>query len=599
MMKKTVFLVVCGMMLQCWAGISGLQGEYRNGQVFLQWQEKDLPADARLSVWSSREPISVATLGKAEKVAAMLNTRSANDWWLNPQMFHTKRSKKARSEEIFAGKVADTDTAKLKEQGFVITDRGEPLAPDGGLHVHTPKSGQTGSRYFAVTLHKGTGSEVLGITATTSPVSVGKGKANAIALKGAVTSAVTAGKPLVVYLHGRGGGSGVDSKGNAVGTHLLFTDSDIAWREGIPVKFTVRAAKNGTVELVLNDRIWAGRKLTAKESSDRRDHVHAIATFWLGYNPNIGVGNFGPEFKWNNYTERLVIHIVRWVQENYKVDKNRTYLRGGSMGGSGSVHIALHYPEMFAAVLAYVPVYSYTWEKTAGYPKLPPSIGRIQCSVGLFKPTDKVLSPDGKDLLEYGNGAKNINRPAVDMPPIFASNGRKDMSIPWVNNPPFYRAANEAKQAFAVNWCNGPHSLREGRDIPKVLPLKQMLMYRLDQCFPAFSNCSDNKNYGNGDPADGDLTGWINRGMQWKNVTDTPERLEIELFAEHEDMLYPVKCDVTLRRRQHFRFAPGTRIYVTVNGEKRETSIDKNGLLTVENVVFKNADPVKVVCTLK
>ena len=134
MMKKTVFLAVCGMMLQCWAGISGLRGEYRNGQVFLQWQEKDLPADARLSVWSSSEPISVATLGKAEKVAAMLNTRSANDWWLNPQMFHTKRSKKARSEEIFAGKVADTDTAKLKEQGFVITDRGEPLAPDGGLH---------------------------------------------------------------------------------------------------------------------------------------------------------------------------------------------------------------------------------------------------------------------------------------------------------------------------------------------------------------------------------------------------------------------------------------------------------------------------------
>ena len=94
MMKKTVFLVMCGMVMQCWAGISGLQGEYRNGQVFLQWQESDLPADARLSVWSSSEPITAATLGKAEKVAFMLNSRSANDWWLNPQMFHTKRSKK-------------------------------------------------------------------------------------------------------------------------------------------------------------------------------------------------------------------------------------------------------------------------------------------------------------------------------------------------------------------------------------------------------------------------------------------------------------------------------------------------------------------------
>ena len=40
-----------------WCGVSDLQVEYRNGQVFLRWQEKDLPADARLSVWSGAEPI--------------------------------------------------------------------------------------------------------------------------------------------------------------------------------------------------------------------------------------------------------------------------------------------------------------------------------------------------------------------------------------------------------------------------------------------------------------------------------------------------------------------------------------------------------------
>ena len=597
-MKKLFLGMLSGVALSCFAGISGLQAEFRNGQVFMQWQEQDLPANARLSVWSSAEPITEKNLDKAVRVAALLNPRSACDWWLNPDMFIIKRSKAARDEEIFAGKVADLG-AKRIEKGFVITDRGTPISPDGGLHVHTPQAGQTGNRYFAVTLHNGTGTEVIGFTATAAPVAVGEGKANAIAFKGAPSPKKTKGLPLVVILHGRGGGVGVDSKNKPVGSHVIFTDSTLAWREGIPVKFTVRIARNGTVELVLNDRIWAGRKLTRQESPDARDYVHAIATFWLGYNTNIAVSNTGPVFKWDNYSERLVIHIIRWVQDNYGVDKNRTYLRGGSMGGTGAVHLSLHYPEMFAAALAYVPIYSYTWKATPGYPKLSPSISRMRCSIGRFTENDKVLSPDGKDLLEYGNGAKNIARPAVDMPPIFASNGRVDMSIPWVNNPPFYRAANAARQAFAVNWCNGPHSIREKKDIPKVITMEKFLKYSLDKCFPAFSNSSDNKNYGNGDPADGDMLGWINRGMDWNGIADTPERLEMELIAAHEDMTYPVKCDVTFRRRQQFRFAPGTRIFVSVNGEKRETVIDKDGLLTVENVVFKDASPVRVICTVR
>ena len=62
-------------------------------------------------------------------------------------------------------------------------------------------------------------------------------------------------------------------------------------------------------------------------------------------------------------------------------------------------------------------------------------------------------------------------------------------------------------------------------------------------------------------------------------------------------MKYPVTCDVTFRRRQQFRFAPGTKIKVTVNGQPREVVIDRNGLLTVEKVTFADANPVGVVCT--
>lgn len=118
--------------------------------------------------------------------------------------------------------------------------------------------------------------------------------------------------------------------------------------------------------------------------------------------------------------------------------------------------------------------------------------------------------------------------------------------------------------------------------------LKNLLRYRLDRSFPAFSRCSDNKNYGNGDPSDGDIVGWINRGFDWKVVADTPERYAITLSVSYPGIVYPVTADVTLRRRQQFKFPVGTRLPAVVGGEKRWVVIDDNGLLTVEKVTFKN-----------
>ena len=183
------------------------------------------------------------------------------------------------------------------------------------------------------------------------------------------------------------------------------------------------------------------------------------------------------------------------------------------------------------------------------------------------------------------------------MPPIFATNGRRDMSIPWINNPPFYKAANDARQAFAVHWNNGAHTMT--KEVPPIITIPELLRYRLNQSFPAFSNSTDNKNYGNGDPEDGDLIGWINRGMKWDNIVDTPDRFEMSLTASHPDMKYPVTCDVTFRRRQQFKFPAGTKISVEINGKKQETVIDQNGLLTVEKVIFPDAKPVKIVLKKK
>jgi hypothetical protein len=314
----------------------------------------------------------------------------------------------------------------------------------------------------------------------------------------------------------------------------------------------------------------------------------------LGYNVNIANSNEGPEFVWDNYPERLILHIIKWAQEYLGADVNRTYVTGGSMGGTGTVQLVTHFPEVFAAGRAQVPIYAFNWK--AFNKKDRGTAWRMTCSIGPFTAKNPARLPDGRDLVDYTDGAKNMRRAEIDMPPLLATNGRRDASIPWVNNPDFYRGANEGRQMFQVYWNNGNHGM--SRQCPRdFITEKEMLRYRLNESFPAFSNSTDNKNYGNGDAKDGDLIGWINRGFDWKVISDTADKYEITLSVNHKDIKYPVTTDVTIRRRQQFKPAAGENITVDINGKKQSVKIDKNGLLTIEKVTFTDANPIKVTCT--
>jgi hypothetical protein len=260
--------------------------------------------------------------------------------------------------------------------------------------------------------------------------------------------------------------------------------------------------------------------------------------------------------------------------------------------------MALHYPDVISAVYAAVPVVSFTFERNAkdkkgkliGYH----TASRIQCSTGKFTIKNPAVMPDGTMLLDYLDGAKNIGKAFIDMPPMFITSGRRDSSIPWVNNPPFYAAANNAKQAVTVFWNNGDHGMT--RDLPKDMvqnySLAQLFRYRLNKSFPVFSNFSDNKNYGNGHLENGDLTGWINRGIAWKDVVDTNNIYSISIGVNHPEIKYPVTTDITIRRRQNFKPKANTIVKVKYNNKVTTATVDQDNLLTVKNVTFNSKDLV-------
>ena len=52
---------------------------------------------------------------------------------------------------------------------------------------------------------------------------------------------------------------------------------------------------------------------------------------------------------WHWAGEADVFEAIQAVEKRFKIDERRILLRGFSMGGEGAWHIALHYPDRFAA----------------------------------------------------------------------------------------------------------------------------------------------------------------------------------------------------------------------------------------------------------
>ena len=116
-MKKLLSLATAAAVGSLSANITDLTAEYRAGQVFLQWKENGLSPEARLSVWSSADPITEQNVQSAQKLAGQLNAGSARDWWRDVSSFLVQKNKTLKHEEIFAGNRARSKTGKAKDQG--------------------------------------------------------------------------------------------------------------------------------------------------------------------------------------------------------------------------------------------------------------------------------------------------------------------------------------------------------------------------------------------------------------------------------------------------------------------------------------------------
>ena len=285
-----------------------------------------------------------------------------------------------------------------------------------------------------------------------------------------------------------------------------------------------------------------------------------------------------------NYTEEQILGIVRWAQDDLGTDPDRCYLSGGSMGGSGSVSLGFHHPHIFTHINVRVPAVAYTPEG---------NLWRLECFCGPLDTT--AVNHKGEPFLAHMNGILTAQRSRTDLPFLVMRSGRTDRSIPWANKPAFYRAMNTARQGFVAYWSNGGHADAD-RDFPgdsHYAPARKK--FGLDLSYLAFSNASHNGNPGNGDPEDGDLVGWINRGLDWEGIEDTPDGYAVTVLAYYEGLAYPVTVDVTPRRLQRFKVEAGEAVIVRVDGEDSQSiRADDNGLITVPRVRITDREGTRI-----
>lgn len=80
---------------------------------------------------------------------------------------------------------------------------------------------------------------------------------------------------------------------------------------------------------------------------------------WYGSRGN---GKEGPLFGTKDDPDNLgelsqqdVMNVLELVQKEFRIDPDRIYLMGHSMGGAGTVHLAATYPQLWAAIAALAP----------------------------------------------------------------------------------------------------------------------------------------------------------------------------------------------------------------------------------------------------
>lgn len=268
--------------------------------------------------------------------------------------------------------------------------------------------------------------------------------------------------------------------------------------------------------------------------------------------------------------ENRVLATLEWAIRTYKIDRNRVYVCGNSMGGQGAMGIGLNHGDIFAAVKANVP---------AGVWFASVRLGLSDAS-GNDVPLDSIPAdayPDPPICIDYSSPHDKWS---------------KDHDV-------IFRHMVRARFPFIAYWGNFGHAHDDARVLHcnDIVHSFDWLSIRRDEAYPVFTgaSCDNVPPWGReptagSDRYSGDISpGQVNAYFRWKAIADTPDTFDMDLWlvstAELNSAMFTppdsATADVALRRLQHFPHSPGQRAAWSFGGLSGTIEADARGLFVL------------------
>ena len=587
---------------------TNFQAFHRSGQTFLTWTERADFSGESYRVYRHTAPITANNLAAA--------TRLYEVW--------------EDSATLYANRYWDDNTSSERARYFdraVITNGGSQLPVGTGLLVWTPATndfsgGTTGSVYYAVTTVKSDGVENrTNFTSANTLGPLAEGVAEPLPVEAPL--GVTRGHLYLQFMDLRNwnltfhapragnGYLGLDSDLPSVQHALAYVYDYVVFEPDCgsgaqATMFSLHGWGGGTYGPVTGDPDpwgWCAYRIYPIDQSE---------TWWFGFartndfrvNAEVPAGDTIA-----NFTEQRILRMLRDLQRQPPgppVDTNRAFVYGQSMGGSGTLALALRYPNVFAAAYASEPMTDYATSGDGGgldwRSDVEPKWGAraLNLPVQLDAPAgwaDPLKRYNGTNVWVWQNHRFNLtNRIADEIVPLGVGHGTNDMVIEWPTQArPFYGVLNSARRCYGGVVNDGGHSWMGFWGLPPSLwpdnsltPFRAFQVVR-NETVPGLANAS-----GNG-PLPPVATSEYNLALEWSSSWDAWDGAPLDTTNVWQLSLHSLSTtqtvDVTPRRTQQFHPTPDAlvrwrNIRVNDGGEIQSGTVtaDAFGLMTVTNV---------------
>jgi len=563
--------------------VAGLQVRHQNGQTFITWKEiEPVPSSNTL------------TFGELQKLRETLESKQIRYRIYRARNRITSVKGLAPVREVMPLAAWNTDfygvyiKPEHVVETYVIEDGQQRLPAGTGLFVLNPT--EAGESYYAVTVViKGQESAAIGednSLKTSIKETVGQG----------VPVLQRTDKPKIFwFIEG--------ATRNFYVRWEVPPNSSIA---GKPFDYLVAIPPNlpRPAQVGLNLHLWGGGItegygwwLNGESGSIWVSANEVPYDWWTGYHERIWTDKpLKTPQDWKQgvvrpYTQRRLLSFLEWVGTKWQIDPTRTFVAGVSMGGSGSLMLAIRFPQHFAWVHSWVGVH---------VPK--ETYFKSSYAAMYGEPEWGVKYEDGTPVWDYYDDVWYLRQhPEAQIGFLSFANGKNDAGVNWPQAVKFLRALQETRQPHMFNWGQDGHGQRAGMPGYWTHDLARQNRHmpidiRVDQTLPAFTNSSLDNNPGNGDPADGDPAGTVNFFLYWetKDIVDEPQRWAMTVGVGDPAPTDTATVDVTPRRCQKFspksgekfRWTNSTGGLLGKTSQSGEVVADRWGLVTLEKVII-------------